>query len=90
MAHLENLALKAKDYQDFVKQALKLMGLEDKQYGPISLKVDDMNKKLGASLGISSGGEVAVSSEVLGRIVRKDEFSSHLFVGLLSFWGNYR
>ncbi|GAA5500644.1 hypothetical protein Dxin01_00368 [Deinococcus xinjiangensis] len=91
LAHLENLALKAKDYQDFVKQALKLMGLEDKQYGPISLKVDDMNRMLGASLGISSGGEVKVDKDLIYRFVDRDQLDKNSnFEELKRIWGNYR
>ena len=50
-----------------------------------------LKRELRASLGISSGGEVKVASEVIQRLVTRQQLADgKSFAGLKQIWGNYR
>lgn len=91
LAHLEDIALnQAKDYGDFEKKALKLLGLDDKKYNPVRLTVMNQDRKLGEQLGQQVPHTVDVPINLIDDIVPRDALAQNHFERLHSLWNNYR
>lgn len=90
LAHLEKLAVNAKDYPDFQKKALNLMGLSDKKYGNISLSVVDKDQQLADSLGLNAPGNVEVKGDFISGLIAPQYLGQKEIPALIRIWENFR
>ncbi|MFC4427212.1 lipase family protein [Deinococcus navajonensis] len=88
--HLTTLAGRSASYEGFVTQALKLMGLQDRTYGPITLKVSEKDKAMAKAMAMKLPATVPVQTEVVRSFVEPRELSTHSFRRLKTIWASVK
>lgn len=77
--HLTTLALKSESYAAFVKSTLKLMGLTDGTYGPVTLNVTQNDLDMAKDLNLKLPDKVQVSADELQTMILPRELISRNF-----------
>ncbi|OOV11351.1 hypothetical protein BXU09_19995 [Deinococcus sp. LM3] len=84
--HLTTLALKSESYAAFVKSALKLMGLTDGTYGPVTLNVTQNDLDMAKELNLKLPDKVTVSSELLQDVVAPQDLLEKIYPDLKNIY----
>ncbi|WP_291430238.1 hypothetical protein [Deinococcus sp.] len=84
--HLTTLALKSESYAAFVKGALKLMGLTDGTYGPVTLNVTQNDLDMAKDLNLKLPDKVQIPTTVIREVVTVRQIETREFGRLRELW----
>lgn len=88
--HLVTQARKSASYQAFTASALKLMGLQDGTYGPLTLKVTAKDVSMANDMGMKLPSTVTVPVEVLRAFIEPGELKRQTYRRLEVIWSNLK
>ncbi|MBZ9715377.1 hypothetical protein [Deinococcus multiflagellatus] len=90
LEHLTTLAKGSASYQAFVTAALKMMGLQDKTYAPITLKVTEKDRNMAKDMAMKLPTSVQVPVQELQIQVSPEDLVNRKFTRLKAIWTSVR
>ncbi|WP_189062736.1 hypothetical protein [Deinococcus arenae] len=88
--HLTQLAKGSASYSAFVTAALKMMGLQDKTYGAITLKVTEQDRNMAKAMGMTVPATVQIPVRELQAQVAPEDLVSRNFTRLKIIWASVK
>ncbi|WP_240741041.1 DUF4157 domain-containing protein [Deinococcus sp. Arct2-2] len=88
--HLTTLARNSASYTAFIKSALKLMALEDKTYGPITLSVTQKDQEMGKAMGMKLPETIQIPVQEMRAFVPAEQLRSGQFIQLKAIWAGIK